>query len=132
PNPPRRRASGGPRTHPAAGLRLAPPLGQPPREQPPGVLRVHVGEALAGLVDVDQQDGDQLAFGPAWRVGRWGGAGQSPLLPRASYGSCDPSLAPSRDRHLAPADAMAGHHHQRYLWGLNHRSLYGPRGAENA
>ena len=92
-----------------------------PSERAPGVLGVHVGEALAGLVDVDQKNGDELPFG-AWRVGRWEGAGQSPLLTRASCGSCDPSLIPSRYRHLAPANAMF-RHHQRYFCGLDHRYL---------
>ena len=63
-----------------------------------GVLRVEVGEALAGLLDVDQQDGDELAFGAAREAWR-GGAGQSPFLPGASYGSCvRPSLAPPGTR----------------------------------
>ena len=71
-----------------------------------GVLRVQVGEALAGFVDIDQQDGDQLAFGAAWRV-RWGGARQSPILTRASYGSCGRSQpSPSRDPGLTPTDAQ--------------------------
>ena len=84
---------------PAVGLDLGPDPAQRARQQPPGVLRVEVGEALAGLVDVDQQDGDELAFGTA-RGARWpGGAGHSPLLPRDSYGSCvRPSLAPPGTR----------------------------------
>jgi hypothetical protein len=65
------------------GLDLGPHPGQGAREQPAGVLRVDVGEALAGLVDIDQQDGDELAFGAAREAWR-GGAGQSPLLARAS------------------------------------------------
>ena len=93
---------------PAVGLDLGPDAGQLAREQPPGVLRVQVGEALAGFVDIDQQDGDQLAFGAAWRV-RWGGARQSPILTRASYGSCGRSQpSPSRDPGLTPTDAQPG------------------------
>jgi hypothetical protein len=73
------------------GLDLGPDPGQRARQQPAGVLRVGVGEALAGLVDVDQQDGDELAFGAAWRVWWPGGADQSPLLARASCGSRAPT-----------------------------------------
>ena len=64
-------------------------------EQPSGVLRVGIGEALAGLVDLDQQDGDELAFRAALGV-RWpGGAGhrRSFRVVRAVR-ACDPSLAP--------------------------------------
>jgi hypothetical protein len=66
--------------HPAVGLDLGPDPGQGTRQQLPGVLRVHVGEALAGLVHVDQQDGDELAFGAAWSIRLWGRTGQRPFL----------------------------------------------------
>jgi hypothetical protein len=52
------------------GLDLGPDPGQPARERPPGVLRVDVGEALTGLVDIHQQDGDELALGAPGGVGR--------------------------------------------------------------
>jgi hypothetical protein len=66
------------------GLDLGPDPRQVAREQPPGVLRVHVGEGLAGLVDVDHQDGDELALAPVPRVVLRGGAAHWPLLARSS------------------------------------------------
>ena len=80
--------------HAAVGLDLGPHQGQSAREQPSGVLRVHLGEAFAGFVDVDQQDGDELALGAALsiRLRSGTGHGRSFSVGRADCSSLSPNV----------------------------------------
>jgi hypothetical protein len=76
-----------------------------PGQHPAGVLRVSVGEALPGLVDVDHQHGDELAFGPA---GRSVAAGRGRLNRRSFRESTVESPAREIVGAVAPTDALDG------------------------